>query len=68
MNEDISRELGAISATLEHIKGTQEKQGETLSKVEERLRTVETRSLINAGVAGGLMSVAVAFAKDAFRA
>jgi len=67
MSEDIARELGSISATLDHIKKTQETQGKTLAGVDERLRKVETRSAINGAVTGGVMAVAVAFIKDAFK-
>ncbi|WP_420011770.1 hypothetical protein [Tateyamaria sp.] len=68
MSEEIARELGSISATLAHIKKTQEDQGKTLAGVDDRLRKVETRSAINGAVTGGVMAVAVAFIKDAFKA
>lgn len=64
---DIARELGSISATLKHIKETQETQGTTLTAMDERLRKVETKSAINGAVAGGVLGVAVAFIKDALK-
>lgn len=66
MSAEIARELGRISATLEHIKETQEQQGKTLAGVDDRLRKVETRSAINGAVTGGVMALAVAFIKDRF--
>lgn len=68
MSNDIARELGAISATLEHIKETQAQHGKTLLAVDDRLRKVETRSAINGAITGGVMAVAVALIKDAFKA
>lgn len=67
MTEQIHRELGSISATLEHIVRTQEAQGKTLTHVDERLHKVETRSAINGAVTGGVMAVAIALIKDAFK-
>jgi hypothetical protein len=36
--------------------------------VDVRLRKVETRSAINGALTGGVMAVAIAFIKDAFKA
>ncbi len=67
MSASIEHELGEISASLRHIKEAQEKQGETLSGMDDRLRKVETRSAVNGAVTGGVMAIAVAFIKDAFK-
>lgn len=67
MGEEIARELGSISATLDHIKQAQDAQGKTLVGMDERLRKVEARSAVNGAVTGGVMGVAVAFIKDAFK-
>ena len=66
MSEDIARELGAITATLEHIKDTQEHYGKTLEKVDGRLRKVETRSAINGAVSGGIITVAIGLIRGSF--
>ncbi len=67
MSGTIEHELGEISATLRHIKEEQRKQGDTLTGMDDRLRKVETRSAVNGAVTGGVMAVAVAFIKDAFK-
>ena len=67
MSEEIQRELGSISSTLEHIKETQANHGEMLSGMDDRLRKVETRSALNGAITGGVMALAVAFIKDTFK-
>jgi len=67
VSKDVERELGAITATLEHIKEAQDRQGEVLEKVDERLRKVETKSALNGAVAGGVIAVAIGFIKDSWR-
>lgn len=64
MSEALARELGRLNATLEHMKDEQSRQGQMLNGMDERLRKVETRSAINGAVTGGVMAVAVSFAKE----
>lgn len=67
MTEDIARELGSISAQLEHITKTQEAQGKTLVGINDRLHKVESRAALNGAVTAGVITVAISFIKDAFK-
>lgn len=68
MSGNIERELGAISATLGHIKEAQEVQGETLASLDERLRKVEVKSAINGAVSGGIVALTIGFIRNSFNA
>lgn len=67
MSEALARELGRLNANMEHMKETQDKMLATVDGMDARLRKVETRSAINGAVTGGVMAVAVSFAKEALK-
>ena len=66
MSDEISRELGAISATLEGIKSEQKRQAGALEKIDDRLRGVERKGAINGAVSGGVIAVAISLIKSSF--
>lgn len=68
MDRAIQRELGTISAKQDFTNETLHEMKDRLKGMDDRLRKVETRSAINGAVTGGIMAVAVAFIKDAFKA
>ena len=62
----LARELGSISAKLDGLQQGQEAHTRKLDSMDERLRTVERRSAVNGGVAGGVVGVTIALIKSQF--
>lgn len=62
----LARELGSISAKLDNLHEGQQAHAEKLDSMDARLRTVEKRSTINGGVAGGVVGVTIALIKSQF--
>ena len=60
-NNEISRSLGSIEATLKSIDGHIKSQDGRIDRIDSRLRKVENKSAVTGAVAGGVVSVAIAF-------
>ena len=63
----LARELGAINENLKNLNGKVDAQGKTMTRMDDRLRTVERKSAVNGGVAGGIMAVGIALIKDSLK-
>lgn len=55
-----SYDPGAVAAKLEAIKENQDRHEGKLDHIDGRLRSIETKSALTGGVAGGVMSVGIA--------
>ncbi|WP_299773175.1 hypothetical protein [uncultured Tateyamaria sp.] len=62
----LARELGSISAKLDNLHEGQQAHTKKLDSMDARLRTVEKRSAINGGIAGGVVGVTIALIKNQF--
>lgn len=58
------RALGRIEGRLEGIENTQQTHGVTLTSMDTRLRTVETKAAVNGAVSGGLIATGVVIIKE----
>ena len=63
MSDETARALGSIEGELKGIR----EQLKKLDKIDERLRQVETRSMVNASVAGGVVSMGIGLLLATFR-
>ncbi|WP_170431920.1 hypothetical protein [Ruegeria arenilitoris] len=60
----LARELGSISAKLDNLHEGQKAHAKKLDSMDARLRTVEKRSALNGGIAGGVVAVSIALIKE----
>jgi prefoldin subunit 5 len=67
-NHNINRMLGRIEGRLEGIDSGIDKLQSHIQRMDERLRTVETRSLKNGTIAGALMGVGTGILAGIIRA
>ncbi|NRA88921.1 MAG: hypothetical protein HRU28_16380 [Rhizobiales bacterium] len=66
-NNEISRSLGAIEATLKSIDSHIKNQDGRMDRMDTRLRKVENKTVLTGAVTGGVVSIAIAFIVAKFK-
>lgn len=61
MTDQIMKELGEIKGLLTGVKEQQDRLDETVTRLDDRLRTVEKAGALTGAVSGAVMAVAVGF-------